>query len=209
MTPITLSLSIIQTLIFAITIYSYVLIARVFISWFVPHFKETGWGSFLSNITDPFLAPFYKIKWLQLGNIHFGYVAAFITLSAVQQLLGISYTFIQNQFFSFTALLVLLLGMVVSFVQAVFFIYGIVTAVRLVTLFFSQGQSPLSLNLDALVAPLARPIAKLYRNGDYAYHFALGTIIVLCIAGYFGSSQAYIYVASFISQLGLRIQSIL
>jgi YggT family protein len=205
MTPITLTIQILRVLYFALEIYGWVLIARVFVSWFVPHFKETSWGHYLAKATDPVLAPFYKIKWLQIGHIHFGYVAAFISLRGLQELLGIAATFVMGQPFTVTALLFLLLRMITQFVRSVFFIYGIIAAVRLVTLFFNRGQSTMSITLDALVSPLARPMTKFYQNGQYAYHFALGTIIVLCIAGYFGSTQALYYTISFIQQIGIRV----
>ena len=45
---------------YALEIYSYALIAYIFMSWF-PGSRDTAIGKFLTKISEPFLEPFRKI----------------------------------------------------------------------------------------------------------------------------------------------------
>jgi YggT family protein len=184
-----------------IEIYSWVLLARVFISWFVPNFKESSWGNILAKITDPFLAPFYKITWLNIGGIHFGYIAAFITLSALRQLLFISALFVSARTFSLSLLGWFGASVAVGFFQSVFIVFGVMALVRLITLFVSPEQSVIGRNLDAILNTLTMPMRRFFGFGAYAYHYALGLVIALAIAGYFGSMMALNYTGATIRMI--------
>ncbi|HET7577840.1 MAG TPA: YggT family protein [Bacillales bacterium] len=62
----------------AITIYSWVLIVYILMSWF-PNARETSFGRFLASLAEPYLDPFRRII-PPLGMIDISPIAALIVL---------------------------------------------------------------------------------------------------------------------------------
>ncbi|MED3646146.1 YggT family protein [Halalkalibacterium halodurans] len=66
-------------LLWAITIYSYMIIAYILMSWF-PNARESSFGQFLGSIVEPYLAPFRKII-PPLGMIDISPIVAIFALT--------------------------------------------------------------------------------------------------------------------------------
>ncbi|HSI68163.1 MAG TPA: YggT family protein [Planococcus sp. (in: firmicutes)] len=71
--------SILNLILVAIQIYSFILIASILISW-IPNAKESSFGQMLTRITDPYLDIFRKFI-PPLGMIDFSPIIAIFTLS--------------------------------------------------------------------------------------------------------------------------------
>lgn len=77
-------------IIFAMNIYSYMLIIYILMSWF-PGARESQFGQFLATICEPFLEPFRKIIPPIGGMIDISPIAAIFSLQLAQ--IGISEIF--------------------------------------------------------------------------------------------------------------------
>lgn len=64
---------------FAISIYSFALIAYILLSWF-PGARESAFGNFLGRICEPYLEPFRKII-PPLGMIDISPIVAILVLN--------------------------------------------------------------------------------------------------------------------------------
>jgi YggT family protein len=67
----------------AIQIYSWLLIGYILMSW-LPNVRESSFGQFLATICEPYLAPFRKII-PSLGVIDISPIVALIALNFAQQ----------------------------------------------------------------------------------------------------------------------------
>lgn len=76
-------IAIINLLLTAINIYSFVLIASILMSW-LPNAKESAFGQMLSKITDPYLDIFRKII-PPFGMIDFSPIIAIFALNLASQ----------------------------------------------------------------------------------------------------------------------------
>lgn len=70
-------------------LYTFAIIAYIFMSWF-PGARESAFGQFLGNITEPYLAPFRKII-PPIAMIDFSPIIAIFCLQIAQY--GLSYLF--------------------------------------------------------------------------------------------------------------------
>ncbi len=68
-----------------IAIYSYLLLARVALSWFRVNYYNP-WVRLLLRITDPFLEPFRALI-PPMGGIDFSPIVAFLVLNLIRSLL--------------------------------------------------------------------------------------------------------------------------
>lgn len=75
--------AIVNFLLTAINIYSFVLIASILMSW-LPNAKESAFGQMLSKVTDPYLDIFRKII-PPFGMIDFSPIVAIFALNLASQ----------------------------------------------------------------------------------------------------------------------------
>jgi YggT family protein len=66
----------------SVDIYSYIIIARIFMSWF-PHSRGTEVGKILIQITDPVMKPARKMI-PPISSIDFSPIAVIIALNLLQ-----------------------------------------------------------------------------------------------------------------------------
>jgi len=66
------------------TIYGYMLLARIVISWFNVDYRQP-WVQLLVRVTDPFLQPFRALIPV-FGGIDFSPIVAFFVLSMIKRL---------------------------------------------------------------------------------------------------------------------------
>lgn len=76
-------IAIVNFLLTAINIYSFVLIASILMSW-LPNAKESAFGQMLSKVTDPYLDIFRKII-PPFGMIDFSPIVAIFALNLASQ----------------------------------------------------------------------------------------------------------------------------
>ncbi|MBB5178976.1 YggT family protein [Planomicrobium koreense] len=76
-------IAIVNLLLTAINIYSFVLIASILMSW-LPNAKESAFGQMLSKVTDPYLDIFRKII-PPFGMIDFSPIVAIFALNLASQ----------------------------------------------------------------------------------------------------------------------------
>ncbi|WP_017727224.1 YggT family protein [Halalkalibacterium ligniniphilum] len=62
----------------AITVYSYMIIAYILMSWF-PNARESSFGQFLGSVVEPYLSPFRRLI-PPLGMIDLSPIVAIFTL---------------------------------------------------------------------------------------------------------------------------------
>ncbi|WP_246940141.1 YggT family protein [Bacillus pinisoli] len=75
--------TLLQILLYALTIYSYGLIIYILLSWF-PNAKQSGFGQFLAKICEPYLEPFRRII-PPLGMIDISPIVAIFLLNFAQR----------------------------------------------------------------------------------------------------------------------------
>lgn len=66
-------------LLFLLTIYSYLVIAYILMSWF-PNARESNFGKLIGSLVEPYLAPFRKVI-PPLGMIDISPIVAILALS--------------------------------------------------------------------------------------------------------------------------------
>ncbi len=76
-------IAIVNLLLTAINIYSFVLIASILMSW-LPNAKQSAFGQMLSKVTDPYLDIFRKII-PPFGMIDFSPIIAIFALNLASQ----------------------------------------------------------------------------------------------------------------------------
>ena len=73
------------TISLAIDIYSYIIIARILMSWF-PNSRDSSAGRFLFSVTEPVLAPARRII-PPIAMIDFSAIAVIFALSLIQNII--------------------------------------------------------------------------------------------------------------------------
>lgn len=76
-------IAIVNLILYAINIYSFVLIASILMSW-LPNAKQSAFGQMLSKVTDPYLDIFRKII-PPFGMIDFSPIIAIFALNLASQ----------------------------------------------------------------------------------------------------------------------------
>ncbi|MDR1180279.1 MAG: YggT family protein [Spirochaetales bacterium] len=187
----------------AISIYTFIIIARIMISWFSGGGYGHGYGGvfrFLAALTDPYLNFFRGFTFFRFGPFDFSPVFALIILSVAGNVFQSLAAFQQITCGLVLALLVLRLWAAVAFFIS---LYIFLTLLRLVGLLVRlNSSSPFWRYIDMVLNPVLLPLTRLiFRGRRVSYMTALVSGALLLLALRFGG-------AVLIEHLALLIQRI-
>lgn len=164
-----------------VSIYMVLCFLRILSSW-LPGLDLGRPGEVLARMTDPFLAPFSRIRWLRIGQFDFSPIAALALLSVILTVLsglGVSGSV------SLGAILGLLLaalwsafGFVLSFLAVCALLRVIVAAARW------NSLHPLWMVIDSMLNPVLYRINRLIYRGrivNYLQSLVTGFVVLVLI----------------------------
>ena len=169
-----------QSISFALSIYSFLIFIRIIMTWFQTgdYGRITYW---LGRITDPYLNWFRRFEFLTLGGLDLSIVAALVTIWIARSIvLNIAYTG--------TITLGIILAIALSAVaSALFFfltLFLILAIVRLLgSLLGANTASRFWIVLDQILEPIVHgTIAQLMRGRPTTYQNALLLFIAVDLA---------------------------
>lgn len=144
-----------------LNIYSYLLIARVILSWFInPYqFQSNPIGYWLCLLTDPFLRIFRRLPFATIGGmIDISPIFAFLSIDLLKRFL-LSLTANRNLSIgqNFILMILNLLSGLSNLISMIFFLLSILLALRLLYLWFSsKTYHPILAHIDYSVRQIYR-----------------------------------------------------
>ncbi|MEL3906268.1 MAG: YggT family protein [Treponema sp.] len=163
----------------AISIYSFLCLIRILMSW-VPSITYSPVGQFLASLCDPYLNWFKRFKFTQIGMVDFSPVLALGTLSIVSEFFS---TFIRTGQVSLWGLFISFILMVWSFVGFVLNLLMIFLIIRLLyDIFSSSNTSQFWYTLDRFLNPVISKTTGMFSSKPMRYRTRLILTIVIVLA---------------------------
>jgi len=166
-------------------VYMLLLSIRIILTWFHGLTYSKAF-KFLAMITEPYLALFYRLKFLRKGIFDFTPIAAILVLVVVLDMINglLFYGKITLGFFLASVLTALWSG--VSFILLLFFVIGTVRVLVIVTR--RSGDSPFLKVFDIMIQPIVAfvmRVVKLGRRATYTQYLLLtvGFLFVFWLLG--------------------------
>lgn len=151
---------VLRTLGFAVSVYSVLCVARIFLAWF-PHAQGRG-ANFLVKATEPYLAPFRRIALFRGGGMDFSPVAALAVLAGLSRALTVA----SYGVLTWGLGLALFAQAVIEPILFIIGFFAVLALARLVAYLFKWNSlHPLWRAVDALINPVMFWLKRLlYRN---------------------------------------------
>jgi len=168
-----------------ITIYSFIIIFRILLTWF-RGFDFGGPWRFICSITDPYLNLFRGIRFLQLGSMDLSPVLGIILLQILASIL--KYAAITGMLTPLTILTAVALAVWQTIISILIF-FGIIAAIRFVSIVFMRGPAGgFFFVLDSILEPFTLAVRKCVPGGrNLTYPRALMImailITIICVLG--------------------------
>jgi len=165
--------------------YLFVLSIRIVLGWFAPRALGRAW-TVLSQVTDPYLDLFGRIRFLRGGLFDFSPIAAILVLVVALDLVNqlLNYGRVTLGFFLASVVSAAWSG--ARFLVLLFLIVGVIRTIPL--LFRTTGGSTLWKVVDLVIQPVVGFVMRLFRLGrrsGYTQHLLL-TIGLLFVAWLLG-----------------------
>ncbi|HUH45128.1 MAG TPA: YggT family protein [Treponemataceae bacterium] len=155
---------------FAISIYSFLCLIRLLLS-FSPSLQQNSFYTFLTSICDPYLYLFRKLTFLRLNQLDFSPIISLGLLYMLTQMLN---TIIAIKRFSLGILLSVIVNFAFSIVNSFLFFLIIILAIRLIFLLLNKDTSSIWFSFDQFIKPIADFITKkFYKNSFYTFQKSL------------------------------------
>lgn len=173
-----------NVLVGVISLYSLLCVVRIILTW-IPGANYSSFGRFLSNICDPFLNVFSRIKVLHIGPLDLSPLLALATLSMASFIMQ---TLSRGGRITIAGILILVIQMAWNIVSTLLLYLIIFVVVRLVIhLMGTDRNSSLWYQIDASLNPFVYSISKFFSAGKpVAYKTALIIALVALIVLRFG-----------------------
>ena len=161
-----------------IRIYSLLLVIRVFLTW-IPSLNYSTVGNVLSQLCDPFLNFFRRIRFLQIGMLDFSPIVAIFTLSLLRQLF---FSVATTGQFSLISILGTIFLAIFSLANQFIMFLVVLLAVRLLLYFLGRGNQQLLGGIDSFVTAIYGKITcKIPKLRFMGFRNKLFILIGLCI----------------------------
>jgi len=155
---------------FAISIYSFLCLIRLLLS-FSPSLQQNSFYAFLTSICDPYLYLFRKLTFLRMNQLDFSPIISLGLLYMLTQMLN---TIIAIKRFSLGILLSVIVNFAFSIVNSFLFFLIIILAIRLIFLLLNKDTSSIWFSFDQFIKPIADFITKkFYKNSFYTFQKSL------------------------------------
>lgn len=175
MTPILWIFSIIS---WVISIYMFICVIRIIITWF-PGARNSKFAGYLSIICDPYLNLFRKINFLHIANLDFTPALALGILAIVSNLLN---SIVANGAFRLGATIGSLIQLLWSIASSIITFLNIIIALRLiVNALHKDYSSGIWSQLDRIIYPVQSRIMSLFKGKTFSYKAQLGITLGACI----------------------------
>lgn len=165
----------------AISIYMFLIIIRIFMSWFSPEIVNNP-KSVLVRLCDPYLNLFKKIGFT-IGYIDFSPLIAIVTLIFAGNIImqvGLAGKL------SFGIILSFFITGIWTAASSLIFFAFIVAVIRLIILTIRpNAYSPVLTVMDSIIAPLSTKISSIFtKNNTASYTVKLIIFIIMMLAAY-------------------------
>ena len=161
-----------------ISIYMFVCLIRIILTWF-PGARDTKFAGYLKMICDPYLNLFRKIKFLQIANLDFSPVLALGVLALVSNMIN---SIAANGAFRVGVLTASLLQLVWSIASSIITFMNIIIALRLiVNALHKDYSSGIWSQLDRIIYPVQKRVLALFKGKTFSYKAQLGITLGACI----------------------------
>ena len=175
MTPILWIFSIIS---WVISIYMFICVIRIIITWF-PGARNSKFAGYLSTICDPYLNLFRKINFLHIANFDFTPALALGILAIVSNLLN---SIVANGAFRLGATIGSLIQLLWSIASSIITFLNIIIALRLiVNALHKDYSSGIWSQLDRIIYPVQKRVLSLFKGKTFSYKAQLGITLGACI----------------------------
>lgn len=169
-----------------VTIYTILCFINIIMSW-IPGLKFTGFGRFISSITDPYMNFFSKWGILRLGNVDFSPIISIGILSLVSSILaGIQGT---GRIY-LGGILATIIYMLWNIISSIISILLLLVFIRWIVLLIKKGQMSFDsgwYQVDNLLNKISYKIAGTFSKGNMSYRKSLLitwiTLLVVSVAG--------------------------
>lgn len=158
-------------------VYSFLCVARIFLSWFPGQRPGSG---FLVAVTEPWLAPFRRIKLFRGGGMDFSPVAALAVLAAISRIFLLS----SYRLLTIGSFLYILVEVILEPIFFILVFFAVLVLARIVAYLFRWNSlHPIWRAVDALVNPIVFQLKRLvYRNRIVNYMQGLITAFLILVA---------------------------
>ncbi len=186
----------IQTLSSILTLYMFLCLIRVFLTW-VPSLAYSAFGRFLSRITDPWLNIFRKFNPMGRFGVDISPIFAFAVLMVLSSIFQQIST---TKIFSIGSILSIVLTMSWSIASSLLTFLNIIVLIRLIAHLFNKNEGHIWQSIDQLLYPITQKIAITFsRNRSLKRKYSLIIILVLGFALQYGGGYVIAYISAFIS----------
>ncbi len=171
--------SLFQTISQLITIYSFLCIIRILLSW-IPQAEYSSFGQILSSVCDPYLNWFRRFRFTRIGMVDFSPILAIGVLSIISDIFS---NLIMTGTFSPWYVFLSLIRVFWSFFSFICNLLIIFLLVRLIYDFSSSSNnSPFWYSLDRFLNPvIAKVSAFLPRTLSYRARLILTIFVIIGI----------------------------
>lgn len=161
-----------------IRIYSLLLVVRVFLTW-IPSLNYSSVGNILSQLCDPFLNFFRRIRFLQMGMLDFSPIVAIFALTLLEQLVN---SIIVTGQFSLISILGILFLSVFGLVSQFGMFLVVLLIVRLIMDIFSWGNRQFLGGIDNFLTGIYGKITYRFEKLRFLnFRYKLIIMIGLCL----------------------------
>jgi len=175
MTPILWIFSLIS---WVISIYMFVCLIRIIITWF-PGARNSKIAGYLSKVCDPYLNLFRKINFLHIANLDFTPALALGILAVVSNLLN---SIVANGAFRLGSTIGSLIQLLWSIASSIITFFNIIIALRLIAnLLHKDFSSGIWSQLDKVIYPVQKVVMSIFKGKTFSYKAQLGITLVACI----------------------------
>lgn len=170
----------------AVSIYSLLCTVRIILTW-IPGAAYSGAGRFLSNLCDPFLNMFSRIRWLRFGALDFSPILALAVLTMLSYLFQ---NIAAGGRISLGGILALVIQLAWSVMSSLLMFLALIVVIRLIVFFSGADRnSPLWAQVDSSLNPLIYSMSKFLTGGKpVSFKNALILALIVVLIMRFGGS---------------------
>lgn len=165
-----------------VSVYTLLCFIRIILTW-IPNASYSKFASFLSNICDPYLNLFNRIRWLTVGNFNFSPALALCLLGAASTILA---NFSHQGKYTIGIILAMVLTLVWSIISSLLVFFIILLVIRIILIIANKSSYSGSMldQIDRSLSPLVYRIAGTFtnkRNMPYKKALIIASIVLLLV----------------------------
>ncbi len=160
----------------AFSLYALLCTVRVFLTW-IPALNTSPFGTLLSQICDPWLNLFRRLRFLRSTRLDFSPVVAIGVLAMLSSLL--KYT-AHTRHFSLIAVVFIVLRMLFSVISSLLMFFNVLLAVRLTAELLHRTNSPVWYTIDQVLNPVVYKVSRFFLGKRFVQPKTALLITLVC-----------------------------